>query len=100
MLFTTLATKDCILLTAQNDPCDVFATTHNRRGGGAIRRRGHPSVFPILARKSSSSQSQANDSTQQTNENEIRIHRQRHHRIAVDRSIRTNTASAATSAAT
>src|SRR4029453_3724884 len=60
--FTTPATKDCILLTAQNDPCDAFVTTHSRPGGGAIPKRGRPSAFPIPARKSCSSQSQANES--------------------------------------
>src|SRR5512132_3327188 len=66
MSFTTPATKDCILLTAQNDRCDAFATTHNKHGDGAIRKREHPSASPIPARKSCSSQFQVNDSTQQT----------------------------------
>ena len=38
--FTTPATKDCILLTAQNDRCDAFATTRNKPGGGAIPETG------------------------------------------------------------
>jgi hypothetical protein len=71
--FTTLGTKDCILLTAQNDRCDVFATARNKPGGGAIRKRVHRSVSPIPARKSCSSQSQVNDLTKQNYENEIRI---------------------------
>jgi serine protease Do len=65
-LFITRGTKDYILLTDQNDRCDAFATTHNKPGGGAIRKRVHPSVFPIPAKKSCSSQSRANDLTQRT----------------------------------
>src|SRR5438105_8242463 len=66
MLFIMPATKDCILLTAQNDPCDAFATAHNKPGGGAIRKRVHPSASLIPARKSCSSRFQVNDSTQET----------------------------------
>jgi serine protease Do len=66
MSFTTPATKDCILLTAQNDQCDAFATTHNKPGDGAIRRLVHRFASRIPARKSCSSQSQVNDSIQQT----------------------------------
>src|SRR5260370_32358054 len=64
--FTTLATKDCILLTVQSDRCDAFVTTPNKPGGGATRRPVHPSASRIPARKSCSSQFQVNDSTQQT----------------------------------
>src|SRR5947207_1961988 len=66
MSFTTPEMKDCILLTAQNDRCDAFTTTHNKPGDGAIRKRAHPSASPIPARKSCSSRFQVNDSTQQT----------------------------------
>src|SRR6185295_9438976 len=91
--------KDCILLTAQNDRCDAFATTHNKPGDGAIRKRVHPSVFPIPVRKSFSSQSPVNDLNKTNYENEICIHHH-NHRVVADRSIRTNTACAATGAAT
>src|SRR5215208_2950745 len=66
ILFITPATKDCILLMAQNDRCDAFATTHSKPGVGVIRKRAHLSVSPIQARKSCSFQSQVNDLTKQS----------------------------------
>src|SRR4029079_15236537 len=79
----TLGTKVCTLLTAQNGRCDVFATTRNKRGGGAIRKPVPRFVSRIPARKSCSSQFRVNDLTKQNYENEIRIHHHNHRVVAV-----------------
>src|SRR5439155_26409189 len=61
--FTTRATKDCSLPAARASRYAAFATRLMRRGSGVIRRRARHFVFLTPARKSSSSQSRANDLT-------------------------------------
>src|SRR5262249_53517759 len=63
MSFIARATRDCTLLTVRSDPCGASGTEPNRRGGGVTPQRGHRFRSPIPARKSSSSRSQVNDST-------------------------------------
>src|SRR5439155_961905 len=87
--FTTRATRDCNSRTARSNRCGAFVIRRRRRGGGVTPPLAHRSVSLTPAKKSSSFQFPANNSTKQNHENKTH-HYHRSHRFPVDRGICAN----------